>query len=360
MLQRLLLTISVVFTFASCNNDDQRIQPKVGSITESVYASVTLQPEGLYSAYAAASGIVAEIYVKEGDAVQRGGRIMQITNDAPQLNMENARLALELARNNYKGRSAVLKELEKEIEVATLKLKQDSINFFRQKNLWQKNIGTQNEYDARKIAYEMAQSNLLALENRYERSKNELETQLRQAENTYRTALIATDDYTVTSKIEGKVYDVLKEPGELVGPQEPVASIGSAEDFVIKMLIDEVDIARVKLGQRVLITLDAYGNRVFEGELTKIYPQKNERTQTFTAEARFSKPPGTMYPGLSGEANIVVEHKENALIIPRSYLINENAVKTDQGVVEVETGLYSMDEVEIRSGLVAGTYIYKP
>lgn len=350
----------VIALIISCDNDREKVKPQLGAITESVYASLTVQPDNLYSAHAAVGGIVAKVYVEEGDSIRKGEKIMQITNDAPELNTEKARLALKLAKENLKGSAAVLKELEEDIEVARLKVRQDSINFYRQKKLWEQNVGTQNEYDAKETAYEIAQNNLQALRNRYLRTRNELQSQLEQAEVSYQTSLVASRDYTVTSEITGKVYSIYKEPGELVSLQEPVASIGSADSFVIEMLIDEVDIARVEVGQQVLVTLDAYEGEVYAATLTKIYPQKNVRTQTFTAEAKFKDPPRILYPGLSGEANILIRKKDNAVIIPRNYLAGENQVKTEEGLIEVKTGLYSMESIEIVAGLDTGTYIYKP
>lgn len=345
---------------AACSSEDQRIQPRTGIITESVYATVTLQPDSLYAVYAAASGIVDEVYRMEGDEVRKGDKIMQITNDVPVLNAENARLALDLARKNYEGRAAVLKEIEKEIQVARLRVRQDSLSYFRQKNLREKNVGTQSDFDARKTTYDVSVNNLAALLNRYNRVQHELSTQLKQAENNYQTSLIATRDYAVTSEINGKVYQVVKNQGELVGPQEPVAMIGSSGRYVIEMLVDEVDIARIESGQRVLVTLDAYEGKVFSASLVKIYPQKNERTQTFKAEAVFDTAPRKLYPGLSGEANIIIRTNKSALIIPRSYLTKDDQVKTDKGLISVETGLESMDEVEIISGIGTSTYLYKP
>ncbi|GAA0194050.1 efflux RND transporter periplasmic adaptor subunit [Fulvivirga kasyanovii] len=350
----------LIVLMISCGNDEERIRPQLGSITESVYASLTVQPDSLYDAHAAVGGIVAKVFVEEGENVSKGSEIMQITNDAPELNSQKAKLALELARENLKGNTAILKELNEDLEVARLKLKQDSLNYYRQKKLWEQNVGTQNEFDARKTAYEISQKNLLALKNRYKRTKNELQTQLEQAEVSYQTSLVASRDYTVKSELNGTVYSIYKEPGELVSLQEPVASVGSANNFIIEMLIDEVDIARVKVGQQVLITLDAYEGEVYMATLTKIYPQKNTRTQTFAAEARFIEPPAILYPGLSGEANIVISKKDKVVIIPRNYLVGEDQVKTDDGLITVKTGIYSMEKIEILAGLDTGTYIYKP
>lgn len=360
ILKYLIFLFLNIILFVSCTDEEEKIKPESGPMTESVYASVTIQPDSLYAAFASVGGIIDKNYVIEGDLVKKNDKLVQIINSAPKLNAENARLSLELAKENLGGNAAIINELKAELKAAKLKLSHDSINYFRQKNLWEKEIGTKNELDTRRLAYEVSQSNYKDLKNKLNRTKSQLQTQLRQAENNYETSVINTKDFAVTSKINGKVYAVLKNPGEIVTQQEPVAKIGSADVFIIEMLVDEVDIARVKTGQKVLITLDAYGFQVFEAKVTKIYPQKDLRSQTFKIEARFDKQPENLYPGLSGEANIVISRKERTLTIPYTYLTEDNKVQTDEGLVPVKTGHKNMDRVEILSGIDSNTYIYKP
>ena len=126
------------------------------------------------------------------------------------------------------------------------------------------------------------------------------------------------------------------------------------------MLVDEVDIVQLKVGQPVLLTLDAYGEKLFRARLSKIYPEKDERNQTFLVEAIFEEQPKVLYPGLSGEANIVVSHKDSALVIPKSFLMNGKSVKTENGSIRVKTGLESIDSIEVVEGLTPEVRIYKP
>ncbi|TAI48439.1 efflux RND transporter periplasmic adaptor subunit [Flagellimonas allohymeniacidonis] len=356
----LFITVFVVIALLGCNNEDGRILPKKTAITESVYASVTIQPDSLYQAYAAVAGILDHNLVEEGDTVMKGQPILQIINSSPKLGAENARLAYELAKENYNGSAAILKSIEEEIEAATLKFTNDSINYFRQQNLWNKKIGSKADYDNRKLAYELSRNNLQVLKSKYNRTQNELETQLKQAENNYKTSQIATEDFTVSSKIDGKVYALYKNPGEIVTTMEPLASLGRREVFIIEMLVDEVDIVKIRKGQKVIITLDAYNSEVFEAKVNKIYPKKDERSQTFTIEAVFMDPPEILYPGLAGEANIVIAQKSEALVIPKAYLMDGNQIQTEDGPITVDIGLQSLDEVEITNGLEADTYILKP
>ncbi|MBT8305286.1 MAG: efflux RND transporter periplasmic adaptor subunit, partial [Bacteroidia bacterium] len=183
---------------------------------------------------------------------------------------------------------------------------------------------------------------------------------VKQAQNSYQASLINTKDFSVKSKMNGKVYALYKEPGESVNTTQPLASIGSATNFVIELLIDEVDIVRVKRDQEVLINLDAYSNNIFKGKVSKIYPKKDERNQTFKVEGRFVQLPDVLYPGLSGEGNIIIARKDNVLTIPKEYLIDNDKVRTEDGIVDIAIGLQNLEYVEVLSGITKDTYILKP
>jgi multidrug efflux pump subunit AcrA (membrane-fusion protein) len=344
----------------ACSNHRDKIRPEITSITESVYSSVTIQPDSLYMAFAAVGGILDKNLVEEGDSIRKGGPISQITNNTPQLNKENARLSLELAQQNYLGNNAILNSLQEQIQAASLQYINDSVNFHRQKKLWDQGIGSRAEYDSRQLAFELSRNNLSLKKSAYEQSKQELQTKYRQAQNNYKTSSIAASDFLVESKINGTVYALYKNPGELVNSMEAIAAVGSSTDFLIEMLVDEIDIVKVKVGQKVLLALDAYPSRIFEARVSKIYPKKDERSQTFKVEALFERTPPTLYPGLSGEGNIVIHRKDSALVIPKEYLINDSIVETENGRVTLTLGLQDLDRVEVLAGIDAGTYILKP
>tara|TARA_R110002072_G_scaffold59514_3_gene151583 strand:- start:19872 stop:20957 length:1086 start_codon:yes stop_codon:yes gene_type:complete len=352
--------IWILLLLTACSSKEIKILPSATSITESVYSSVTIQPDSLYKAYAAVNGILDRNLVEEGDKISKGTAIAQIINTNPRISVDNARLSLDLAKNNLNGNSALLNSINEEIRSAKLKLTNDSINYFRQKSLWEQQIGSKVEYDSKKLNYELSRNALKLVEDKYFQTKDQLETQLMQAENNYRTTIVTTKDFTVESKIHGKVYALYKNPGEIVSSIEPLALIGSSKVFIIEMLVDEVDIVKITNGQDVIVTLDAYTGEIFTAKVKKIYPKKDERNQTFIVEASFDQPPKVLYPGLAGEANIVVAQKSESLVIPKGYLIDGNSVKTDEGIIEIEIGLQNLDSVEIRKGISSNTWIYKP
>jgi HlyD family secretion protein len=356
---KLFYYIVISYLLLSCSKQEDKILPLERELIESVYSSVIIQPDSLYQVYSIVSGIIDQNLVEEGAIIKKKQALIQIINNTPLLNTENSRLALTFAKKNYQGSATILKSIKDEIASATLSLKNDSINFHRQKNLWDQKIGSKIEYNTKQLKYQLSQNNLLLLNSKYNQTENQLITSLKQAENNYRTSLINTKDFTIKSKINGKIYELKKEPGELVTVQEPIALVGSATRFIIEMLVDEVDIVQIENQMEVILNLDAYKGVVFTGKVSKIYPKKDERNQTFKVEAIFNEAPKKLYPGLSGEANIIIAKKQNALTIPKEYLIENNKVKTDDGFVTITLGLQNLEYVEVLSGITKDTYIYK-
>ncbi|MDO1511579.1 efflux RND transporter periplasmic adaptor subunit [Maribacter confluentis] len=357
---RFFKIIALSLLIGGCQGYEDNILPKRTTLTMSVYASATIQPDSLYQLYAAVGGILDNNFKEEGDLVQKGDPILQIIDRAPQLQTENAYLALRQSKENLEGNAAVLKEIEDEVYAARLKYLNDSLNFSRQQRLWEQGIGSKAEYDTKMLAFQLSQNQHKTLKARYARTRFELETKMVQAKNSYQSNKITTDDFTVNSRIAGRVYALYKEPGELVSTVEPLGTIGSANDFIIEMLIDEVDIIKIQLNQQVLIVLEAYPNEIYTARVSKIYPQKEERLQTFKIEALFNEPPKLLYPGLAGEANIVIAQKKDVLTIPRDYLMDGNKVMTPKGDIDVEVGLQNLEQVEILSGITETTLIIKP
>ena len=87
----------------------------------------------------------------------------------------------------------------------------------------------------------------------------------------------------------------------------------------------------------------------------------NERNKTFLVEAEFVKQPEVLYPNTTFEANIVVETKAKALIIPRNYMVDDSTViKSNGDKVKVITGLKDYKKIEIISGITEQDELQKP
>ena len=125
---RKVFFLVLITTFLYSCNKEEHITPIRKSMTESIYSSIVVQPDSLYQVYAVISGILEKNFIEEGDLVLKNQPLFQVINTAPELNTKNAKLALDLANDNYSGGITVLKSIKEEINAAQLKLKNDSIN----------------------------------------------------------------------------------------------------------------------------------------------------------------------------------------------------------------------------------------
>ena len=357
------ISFTALFILIACNQQEAGIKAQVSSITESVYASGIIKAQQQYQVFATVNGVLKKSFVSEGDRVKQGDPLFLIENNTSTLNSENARLALDLSAQNIRQNSNRLFELELPVNLAKEKLQNDSSMYSRQKNLWDKNIGTKVELEQRQLIYETSKANYLSALSRLKQAKIQFNTEYRQAQNNLKISKKLESNYTIKSETNGMIYDILREQGELVTSQAPLAVVGNSTGFILELQVDEYDIVKMRLNQKVLITMDSYKGRVFEAKVSKIFPIMNERSRTFTIEAVFITAPKELYPNLTLEANVIIQTKPNAVIIPREYLIDEKFVFTDPDKkikTDVKIGLMDYRYVEIISGLDTSKYVYKP
>ena len=355
-----IVSVLVIATFLfSCKESKEKTNPIQEDITESVYASGLIKSTGQYEVFSPVNGLLLQQLVKEGDKVNAGEPVLIVSNETAQLQIDNATL---IAMNNDPDRNRdKLNELKSGISQARSKMKNDSLLLQKQKNLWAQEIGTRNELDQRELAYRTSADAYDAAVSRYKDLQKQIDFSSAQANNNLKISKTQAADFTIKSKIAGKVYSVLKKPGEMVSTQSPVAVIGQADNFIIELQVDEYDLARIKIGQKVVITMDSYKNKSFEAVVTRVIPYMNERTRSFTIEAVFTTAPELVYPNITVEGNIIIQTKEKAITIPRAYLISDSLVLMEGNKKQkVETGLKDFQKVEILSGLKVTDIIVKP
>lgn len=353
------LIFSFLLLLLSCREQTETISPTRENIVESVYASGWVKSRDQYDVFAPANGLLSRILVAEGDSVKKGQVILELVNETARLNQEKAALAREYSSVDL-NRDKLL-ELRTTINQLQDKLQNDSLLLARQQRLWEQQIGTRVELEQRELAFSSTRESLKAARLRY----NELERQIRfaaeQAAKDVQISRSMENDYTVRSKINGRIYKILKEPGEMITMQNPVAVIGGYNDFYLDLQVDEYDIGLITPGSRILVTMDSYRNQVYDAVVTKIIPYMDERSRAFAVEAEFVSKPPALYPNLSVEANIITRVRENTLTIPAEYLLGDSFVlQNKHDTIPVKTGLRDHQKVEILSGVSEQSVLYKP
>ena len=354
-----IFLLSLAALFGSCKSKQEKLHPVKEKITESVYASGIIKSKNQYQVFSSLNGLVSVIHVADGDIVKKDDPIISLTNTTAQLNTENAAISADytsVAANTEK-----INELQIAINLAKEKMDNDALLLQRQKNLWAEQIGTRNELDQRELAYKNSVNALQTARLRYAEMQKQISFQAKQSQKSLQISKVIAGDYAIKSEYSGKIYSLLKEKGEMVSVQSPVAIIGDADNFYLELQVDEYDIARMQPGQKIFLSLDSYKGQVYEATVKKINPIMNERSKTFTIEADFIKQPPALYPNLTCEANIIIQQKETALTIPRNYLLaGNNVMLENKELRKVVVGLKDYEKVEILGGITERDFILKP
>lgn len=356
---KIILSGLSFFLFFSCNKKQEKIQPAVETITESVYASGIVKSKNQYKVFSSVNGLANEVLVTEGDVVKKGDVLLKITNTTAQLNTENARITADY--NAVNANAERLNELQININLAKAKMDEDAALQKRQENLWNQNIGSRYDLEQRQLAYKNAVTAYEAAKLRFTQLKKQTQFQEKQSQKNVEITSAVKNDYSIKSNADGKVYDVLIKKGEMVNTLTPVALVGDIKSFEIELQVDEYDVAKIKPGQKLVLNMDSYKGQVFDAVVTKIIPTMSERTKSFTVDADFTSQPDYLFPNLSCEANIIIAVKQKVLTIPRNYLITGDFVLLpDNEKRKVVVGLKDYQKVEIISGLQATDFILKP
>lgn len=356
MKQTIISLFSTIFILISCNKDkDQETSPQYKSLTEAVYASGNIYPKNEYKLTANADGFLVRQTAFEGDIVTKNQLIFQLESISQDARLEASGNILRQAETNYGENSPVLAELTSQLRNARTKLSNDSINFNRYKELYDRSATTKIEYERAELAYQTSKNDVIARQKALQRTKSQLYVDLQNSQSSFRVNAREGDNFRIKTFEAGKIYEIYKKQGELVRRGEQVALIGDANEIYAQLAIDESDFVKVKIGQEVLIKIDVYKDKVFKAKVSKLYPKLNKADQTFRVDAEFETDKPNAYYGMTLEANIIISQNARVLTIPKNYLVGNDSVwieeNGDKKKIRITKGVENLDLVEIKGGL---------
>ncbi len=314
------------------------VEVKKGDFPIDVVETGKVEPREKVELKSRIPGQVDRVLVTEGATVKKGQLLVQI--EPTDYRREVARCEADVAQAKNALEFAQLSLQRKQRGLAERGVAQADVDF------------AVNEVKSKQVALTTAEVALSAAQDR-----------LRY------TQLLATLDGTV---IERGI-----EPGEMVIPGSQATMEGKAlltvadlSTLIVKVDLNQIDVAKVKLGQAVTLTLDALPGKTYTATVTKVAPAsitpKGKDVDVFPVEATLSQADGLIKPGMSADVRIHIETKKDTMSLPIEAVTKEagkshvtrvlpapgNKSKTDK--VEVVTGVRNDRDVELVSGLAAG------
>ena len=166
----------------------------------------------------------------------------------------------------------------------------------------------------------------------------------------------------IISPIDGEVIVRSVEPGQTVTVSDPVLVL--SDRLIVSAQFDETDIGNIKVGQRAIITLDAYPGTKIKGKVDHIaYESKLvNNVNIYDVDILPDEVPGFFRSGMSANVEVIEQEKIDVLLIPVEALTRENNktfVMVKKGLTgrvqkrEIETGISDEKNIEVTSGLTA-------
>lgn len=293
------------------------------------------------------NGLVTALTVKKGDRVVAGQLLLQLDADEYKARVEEAARAHDAARAAQAQAAFTLTQAERDLG--------------RRRQLYERGVVPRAELDQYQTHRDVAASDLAAAVERVRQTSAALETQ---------RAILAK--CTLTAPFDGVVADLTTEVGEWLSPSPPgvlippVIDLFDPDSIYVSAPLDEIDLARVRPGLPVRITIDAYPDSYFMGHVTRIAPYVSdleEQNRTFEVEASFDDRDQSLLfrPGTTADVEIILEAREGVLRVPTYIILEEKGEKkvlvlrgNRLVAAPVTIGLKNWQFTEILSGLKEG------
>lgn len=271
-------------------------------------------------------GRVTEILVDEGSRVEAGTEVMTIDPERRSLERDSARARVGEA-------AAQLRDAKRDFE--------------RVRDLFQKNVASQEQLDGADTGYKLARSRLLAAEA-------QLGVQAR-----------ALRDARVTAPFAGYVGRRGVSRGEYVQPGQALFELVALDPIEVEFRVPEVDSARVALSQVVDIELSPFPDEIFVGTVTFVSPTIDPSSRTLRVKALLENPNGRFRPGLFAKVDLGVAHRTGVSMVPEEAVLQRAdgpvvfRLLADDRVERrvIETGVHRGGMLEVTSGLEPGDRI---
>ncbi len=178
-----------------------------------------------------------------------------------------------------------------------------------------------------------------------------IETKLKQSQLEYQSAKAELEKTNLVALADGYMGSVNVDRGLFVTPQDTVGSFVDLKDVYVEFGVIEKDIAKVKEGQNTEVSVEAYPDQIFKGQVESVAPVVEGRSRTVKVRAKISNPDEKIKPGMFGRVNVLVYEKEQALVIPSSsfkkkddqyfvYLVHPEETAPEEIKEEPKRGLF--------------------
>ncbi len=310
---RILILTAMGFALIACESGDDGSEPiyETATVEErdiqvSVEAAGTIEPETTVDVKSKASGEILAVHAETGDTVERGAVGVEIHQRTPPQQHGEAQAAHGAAPPRRTIAETQNQRSERLIESGTL---------------------TQQDLEQTQLDLATAQSQVVS------------------AEVAVENARIALEDTEVRAPIAGTIIVKEVEPGTVISSPTQGISDGTAlmqmadlSTVQVRSLVDETDIGKIEPGMSASVTVAAYPNQPFDGEVLKVEPQavEEQNVTMFPVVIELENPDNLLKPGMNADVEISIASREAVPAVPASALRADSDVAATAAMLGLE------------------------
>jgi RND family efflux transporter MFP subunit len=321
-----------------------------GTVVSTISASGKVLTTNTLSINTQASGVVKKVYIRDGDKVVAGQKLADIVLDSDgtlanakaYAGLVSAQNSVNSANNNYRSSQASLANTDDQ-----LKGHSGDETFAQIEQRTKAEVSNDNAYD---------------------------QTRSATANLNYTASSFRLTSPTITAPFSGVVGSVGLVEGMVLSSSTSTTNINSQRVAVIKgdslpvisVSLSEIDVPNVKVGQKVVVTLDSISDKTFTGVVATVdrVGSTTNNVTSYNANIKLDTASDQILPNMAATADIQIDTAVDALYVPSVSLITQNGttyaktlVNNKEVNVEVATGISSDTNTVITSGLTEGTVV---
>ncbi|HXK45169.1 MAG TPA: efflux RND transporter periplasmic adaptor subunit, partial [bacterium] len=281
-------------------------------------------------------GRVTGVHADEGMIVNKDQTLVTIDDLQLKIQKSQVQNQIVVAQTNIDTIKLQLNDAERDLQ--------------RMEQLFKENAISQKQLESYQLK-------LNTLKNNYESAIKNLQV----VKDNLKLIETQIDDCTIRAPFSGIMGIKNVDIGEIVAPGQVLMTLFNINKLNVQIKVPENYLPEIKMGQDVIIEIDAVNGRQIIGKVKKISGSPDPKTRMFVVYASLPGSPKDARPGMFVRAKIITRIKQNAIVIPQQAIFQENN-KTFVYIVdankakkiEVVTGDNTDDTIEIISGLKPG------
>jgi len=352
-----------------------------GTMVRSVVATGKIEPITKVEIKSKANGIIKVLPVEVDQEVQAGTVLVELDRENLMARAREARATLQGARAAQQAADAQYQKSRVEAEGPEVEFARRS--YQRAQSLFERRLVAQSQLEEARTALDQAENRKRAAESQLLIAKarvSEAAANVAQAEATVERAEEELANATIRAPIRGRI---LARDVEIGSPVSSILNMGSAATPVVTMgdishvfvrgKVDETEIGSLRLNQPARITVETFKGKVFHGKVTQISPMGVERDNVTNFEVRVSidNPGNELKANMTANAEIVLEERPNALIIPEAAInydanrlasvdVPDRGSRTGRRPAAIKLGISNGTRTQVLEGLKAGDKVVLP